>query len=254
MNPRKSVTRVALIALGMALLLDLLAVAGWRRLDLASARLPAFLAEALPADCRQVILVLSPERRSIKARCWLLERTASGAWRPVQLSRPVNLGGHGLAWGREATPRPAPLSWPTKQEGDGCSPAGVFPVTFAFGYSEPSQAAWLRLPYRELTDTLFGVDDARSRYYNQVVDAAQVTPDWDSAETMRRADDLYQWGAFVAHNPDHAPGAGSCIFLHLWSGPGQGTAGCTALAEEDLKRILAWLDPAARPHLAQWVE
>ena len=254
MEARRSVSRAALAALGMALLLDLLVATWWREQDLTAARIPVILMDALPNDCRQVLLVLSPERPSVRARFWLLERAPSGAWKALDLSRPVNLGWHGLAWGRETVPRPAPPSWPTKQEGDGCSPAGVFPLTFAFGYAEATEAHWLRLPYRPLTDTLFGVDDPRSHYYNQVVDATQVSADWDSAELMHRPDELYSWGAYVAHNADQFPGAGSCIFLHVWSGQGQGTAGCTAMALEDMKRVLAWLDPAAHPHLVQWVE
>jgi L,D-peptidoglycan transpeptidase YkuD (ErfK/YbiS/YcfS/YnhG family) len=38
------------------------------------------------------------------------------------------------------------------------------------------------------------------------------------------------------------PGNGSCIFLHIWRGPGQGTAGCTAMPEQNLKEIIHWLN------------
>ena len=66
-------------------------------------------------------------------------------------------------------------------------------------------------------------------------------------------DGLYRWGIVVGHNPANQPGAGSCIFIHLWRGPGQPTAGCTAMSEENLPRILAWLDPALDPRLVQWI-
>ena len=62
---------------------------------------------------------------------------------------------------------------------------------------------------------------------------------------MRRPDDLYTWVIDIAHNPDRTPGAGSCIFLHVWSGPGSATVGCTAMAEPALATLLASLDAHA---------
>jgi L,D-peptidoglycan transpeptidase YkuD (ErfK/YbiS/YcfS/YnhG family) len=47
------------------------------------------------------------------------------------------------------------------------------------------------------------------------------------------------------------PGGGSCIFLHLRSGPGSVTSGCTAFESEPMERLLRWLDPRARPVLVQ---
>ena len=60
---------------------------------------------------------------------------------------------------------------------------------------------------------------------------------------------------WVGHNDRPVvPGGGSCIFLHLRSGPESVTAGCTALDAAPLERLLAWLDPAARPVLVQLPE
>ena len=93
------------------------------------------------------------------------------------------------------------------------------------------------------------MDDPASAYYNRVFDADTLSAamDWRSAESMRRdlapGDDLYRWGLVVRYNDQAEAGAGSCIFLHVWRGPGSPTAGCTAMAEEDLLAILAWLDP-----------
>jgi L,D-peptidoglycan transpeptidase YkuD (ErfK/YbiS/YcfS/YnhG family) len=143
----------------------------------------------------------------------------------------------------------APAGFRVKKEGDGCSPAGIFRLPFAFGYADT--APDLRLKYVPVTSTFTGVDDVKSKYYNQVVDAASVTVDWEGHETMRREDGLYRWGAFDAHNPANVPGGGSCINLHLWRGPRRPTAGCTAMAEADLVRVLQWLDPAKEPRLVQ---
>ncbi|HEX8292528.1 MAG TPA: hypothetical protein VF570_12275, partial [Pyrinomonadaceae bacterium] len=64
-----------------------------------------------------------------------------------------------------------------------------------------------------------------------------------------------RWGLFVMHNAaPPAAGRGSCIFLHVWAGPGRGTAGCTAMEEASLTELLRWLDPKKRPLLLQLPE
>jgi L,D-peptidoglycan transpeptidase YkuD (ErfK/YbiS/YcfS/YnhG family) len=68
---------------------------------------------------------------------------------------------------------------------------------------------------------------------------------------MLRADVLYKWGLVVAHNSAARPGAGSCIFLHIWRNSSAATAGCTAMPEPNLVKLLHWLDPAAHPILVQ---
>jgi D-alanyl-D-alanine dipeptidase len=101
------------------------------------------------------------------------------------------------------------------------------------------------------------VDDTASAFYDLVFDPDTLpgARDWASAEAMRRdlahGDDLYKFGVIVRYNPLRILGAGSCIFLHVWRGPESPTAGCTAMAEEDLLEVLGWLDPKAAPLLIQ---
>ncbi len=67
---------------------------------------------------------------------------------------------------------------------------------------------------------------------------------------MRREDDQYRWLLVVDYNLDPPrPGAGSCIFVHVWRSPEKGTAGCTAMPEARLVELLGWLDPEAHPAL-----
>jgi L,D-peptidoglycan transpeptidase YkuD (ErfK/YbiS/YcfS/YnhG family) len=162
---------------------------------------------------------------------------------------PVVLGKKGLAWGIGAADFKAASR---KVEGDNKAPAGIFRLGPAFGYAPKSAARWIKLSYVSLTSQTEGIDDPRSRYYNQLVDRSKVAKvDWHSSEQMRRADDLYKWGIFVAHNSRATPGAGSCIFLHIWKDSRSATAGCTAMAEPNLVSLLRWLNPAARPVLVQ---
>jgi L,D-peptidoglycan transpeptidase YkuD (ErfK/YbiS/YcfS/YnhG family) len=243
MKPRRAITIGVLAAIAGVI------VAFWPR----GPRIPALLAGSIPGDCQQVVLVLSPFAESVQARLWLMER-ADGNWSAVRGPIAVTLGHKGLAWGAGEHRVAMPAGFRVKHEGDKCSPAGVFGIPFAFGTASAGEAAWLKLDYKALTPSIVGVDDPRSIHYNEVVDSTVVERDWDSNEPMLRHDRLYEWGAFIGHNPDRTPGAGSCIFFHLWPGPGRGTAGCTAMSAEDLRTVLGWLDPAKRPLLVQGLE
>jgi D-alanyl-D-alanine dipeptidase len=173
---------------------------------------------------------------------------ASDSWRRIGEEIPVVVGRSGMGWGRGL--HPAQSGGPSKREGDGRAPAGVFRLSGTFGYAESAPG---RLPYTPLTDTVECVDDPRSKRYNVIVDTSGITnPDWSSFEKMRRDDDLYRLGVVVDHNAFPATaGAGSCVFLHVWRGPQDGTAGCTAMDAEAMAQVAGWLDARARPVLVQ---
>jgi D-alanyl-D-alanine dipeptidase len=166
----------------------------------------------------------------------------------------VVVGKNGLGWGSGAASFEHDASDPVKKEGDGKAPAGVFALSRVFGYA-PQELTGAKMPYVPLTSSVECVDDTGSKFYNQVLDRQSVTADWNSSEHMLRSDELYRWGIVVDHNSNPAqPGAGSCIFMHIWRGPGQGTVGCTAMPREQIESILAWLDPARKPMLVQLPE
>ena len=103
-----------------------------------------------------------------------------------------------------------------------------------------------------LTATTVCVNDQSSRYYGWIENPANFRPpdaDWKSSEHMRRSDDLYRWGIFVSY--DMPPPGGSCIFLHVWDGPGKGTVGGTAMASGDIEDIVKWVDGRGRAVLVQ---
>lgn len=177
------------------------------------------------------------------------ERDAPGErWRAVGGVVPVVVGRGGLAWDGAYRPDGAA---PAKREGDGRAPAGVFAIDTAFGFAPAAQAAWIRMPYVPLTGASECVDDPASVHYNTVVERGVVPRvDWSSAERMRQVDQ-YRLGAIVGYNTPPRAGLGSCIFLHVWAGPGTSTSGCTAMAETDLRALLLWADGARRPVLVQ---
>ena len=173
------------------------------------------------------------------------------SWQTVGNRIPVVVGRRGLAWGTGLHPSP-PQKDPMKREGDDRAPAGIFRLGSAFGDADPEKMTWVRLPYRQTTANLLCIDDPSSAFYNRIIDQGQVKPDWKSHEDMLRPDGQYRLGIVVEHNADPViRGSGSCIFLHVWAGPGIGTSGCTAMAEEDLKNLLRWLAPSAHPAVVQ---
>ena len=202
----------------------------------------------MPLESTQLLLATVGDWDDVTAELARFERAPGGTWKLIGDAWPAVIGARGSAWGRGLHGRGAPAGrdGPVKREGDGKSPAGAFVLGPTFGYAARALPG-ARAPYAAVDDSWVCVDDSRSARYNRVFDAGGVTADWSSAETMRRADELYRWVVLVDHNPDAAAGAGSCIFLHLWSGPDGGTAGCTAMDRPIMEELLTWLDPAARP-------
>lgn len=230
---------------------------------------PAVLAQVAAVEpdafarSTQMIVVTTPDWNAVEGRLQRYDRgTPRERWRPVGEPIPIVVGKRGMAWGigiiATDDQKVRHASDPIKKEGDGRSPAGVFALGTAFGYaSQPLEG--LKMPYLNLTPSIECVDDTSSKYYNRVVDRTAVAPDWNSSEHMSSVGEAYRWGIVVDHNGGAAqisakpsiPGGGSCVFLHIWGSPSQGTAGCTAMAQNQLETLLLWLDPNRKPLLVQ---
>lgn len=193
--------------------------------------LPLVLLTAACSGSRQLLVVTAEGQGSAGTMQRYERRSDREEWRKVGAPFAVVVGRNGVA-GPGA-----------KVEGDGKAPSGIFPLGTVFGFAERADT---RMPYRQLRDATECVDDPASRFYNQIVERDAVTVDWNSSEKMRGIGE-YRWGIVVAYNTPPVAGKGSCIFLHLWSGPDSATAGCTAMAEEHLQTLLRWLDPKAKP-------
>jgi D-alanyl-D-alanine dipeptidase len=173
-------------------------------------------------------------------------------WQQIGPSVRVVVGRSGLGWGRGLTNPPVSPE-PQKREGDGRSPAGVFFLTYAFGYAAADEVREIKLPYIQCTESVECVDDTNSAYYNIIKDRHSAEKvDWKSSEKMRMSDDEYKLGVFIAHNTSPTePGAGSCVFMHIWKEPGHPTSGCTAMSIGGIESLLGWLDPRSKPVLVQ---
>ena len=130
-----------------------------------------------------------------------------------------------------------------KREGDGMTPSGLYPLEFAFGYAPQ---ICTKMEYRQTTGDDIWVDDVNSVQYNTWVRKADLKA--ASYEEMRRTDKLYEYGIVIGYNRNPVvKGHGSAIFFHVWEGEGTSTAGCIAMAEEDILALLGWLDPSQKP-------
>ena len=204
------------------------------------------------SSIRQVVLVTATSWKSDEGSLHLFSKAAD-RWHLEERDIPVMLGENGLGWGsgiHRTISDP-----PQKAEGDSKAPAGIFRLGTAFGYDTEPPTGTL-IPYRCITENDYFVDDAESEDYNRWIrlDGSTKTPRqmWNSWEDMKRPDHLYELGAVVEHNA--APvvkGRGSAIFLHVWKAKGVPTAGCTAMAKNDLVSLIRWLKPANNPCLIQ---
>jgi D-alanyl-D-alanine dipeptidase len=139
----------------------------------------------------------------------------------------------------------------TKHEGDGKSPAGIFKLGRVFSYHDVKN---LKMPFVRVDTNFYCVDDATSSYYNTLIRQDTTQHNFNSFEYMKRNDELYEYGVWVLYNSDPViAGNGSCIFLHIWRNENSGTAGCTAMAKENMLKLIHWLNAKKNPVLLQIV-
>ncbi|HSC86574.1 MAG TPA: L,D-transpeptidase family protein [Polyangiaceae bacterium] len=208
-------------------------------------------AAAVAAKREQLLLVLADTWSTPRAKLQRYERERSGSWLAVAEPVEVNVGRRGMAWGRGDF---QPLAeGPRKREGDGKTPAGTFSLRRAFGLAAQLPEGAHGFPYLQATANTYCVEDTRSPHYNSIIDASEVEKaGWQRWSPLKRDDGLFTWGVVVEQNTPHPlVGAGSCVFLHVWRGPGQGTSGCTAMAQDRLVEVLRWLDLEAEPRVVQ---
>ncbi|MEJ2616138.1 MAG: L,D-transpeptidase family protein [Ignavibacteriaceae bacterium] len=201
----------------------------------------------------QMILILTKNWEDSTGILFRYERNKLGEkWKEIGNAFPVSIGRNGLAWGTGLHGSILDEG-PVKHEGDGKSPAGVFRLSKIFGYESSDNIKWLNMPYIQVDSCVECVDDTNSIYYNTIIDDRTIKEkDWKSSEIMKLSDNEYEWGIFVENNSmPRIKGNGSCIFLHIWENDDIPTAGCSAMKEENLIKILHWLNINSSPVLVQ---
>jgi len=204
------------------------------------------------SESLQAVIVTTKDWSAIQGTAQLFERkNVNSAWQPIGKIFPIVVGVNGMAWSDGLNELPSDTGrLLMKTEGDGKSPAGIFSLSSAFGTIEKSDK--IKLPLTKLEESTECVDDVKSSHYNQIVDRTRVgNYDWKSSEKMLAIGAQYDLGVFVEHNREKQAGGGSCIFLHIWKDATSGTAGCTAMARDNMETVLYWLDSKKNPVLIQ---
>jgi Uncharacterized protein conserved in bacteria len=197
---------------------------------------------AFPKDkiCKSSQVILVTTNKSFfftEQKVHTLEKHA-GIWKPVFEPFNAVIGKNGFAQPRE------------KREGDGKTPSGIYPLKMTFGYDESIKT---KMPYRQaLADDLW-IDDVNADDYNRWVKKGNTQA--KSYEKMRRDDNLYKYSIVIEYNTNPViKGYGSAIFFHVWGGADITTEGCVAVSEENIIKILEWLDPQAEPLIIMGIE
>jgi L,D-peptidoglycan transpeptidase YkuD (ErfK/YbiS/YcfS/YnhG family) len=165
----------------------------------------------------------------------IFEVWPNGTMKIGQSTVPVALGRSGV--------RPAA----EKREGDGATPAGLWPIRFLLYRPDRGDRPKTFLSAAPISPNDGWCDAADDPAYNRPV----ALPYPASAEGMWRDDDLYDRVVVLAHNDDPVvAGMGSAIFVHIRRQDGGPTEGCVALFPADMAQLLATARPgdAVRIH------
>ena len=180
-------------------------------------------------DATQLIVVIGNRQDPAKSRLDWYKRDADGKLVQVMSKEAVS-GMNGITT--------------QKQEGDKKTPAGVYRFTMAFGLKANPGTI---LPYHQIADGDYYVDDGNSQYYNKLANTKQVQKDWNSAEDLMAQAPQYNYGLVLDYNSECTPGKGSAIFLHCpksWNNTG--TSGCISIPEEDMKQVVRQVDTGTK--------
>ncbi|MGZ3297925.1 MAG: L,D-transpeptidase family protein [Asticcacaulis sp.] len=127
-----------------------------------------------------------------------------------------------------------------KREGDGKSPAGLYPLRYVFYRPDRGAPPETGLPVVAMAPDDGWCDDPESPDYNRHV----KLPFAASHEALWRDDHVYDLVVVLGHNDDPpVAGLGSAIFMHVSREDYSGTEGCLALAMADLLSVLKAAQP-----------
>ncbi|MGV1014924.1 MAG: L,D-transpeptidase family protein [Methyloceanibacter sp.] len=157
---------------------------------------------------------------------------------PGQASQGVLVLAHGVR--RVALGRPGILS--LKQEGDGGTPLGRFPIRQVLYRADRVPRPRTAFPVRAINGHDGWCEDPADRNYNRLVKLSSHS----NADRLQRADHLYDLVLVLGYNDrPRVRGKGSAIFIHLARSDYAPTAGCIALSRRDLLALLSQARPGS---------
>ncbi len=165
---------------------------------------------------RQIVAVVAD---GVTAEVSMHEKDENGCWKEILSPRDCGYGRRGQA-----------------SENTTATPKGTYTLTQAFGVSPDPGSG---LPYVQVDESYYWVDDPSSPYYNQFVSTKQVAENWNSAEHLVDSPSAYAYAVAIDYNLD-------CVrervprssFIAAREAP---TAGCVSVPRNDMIFILQHL-------------
>ncbi|MFK0291866.1 L,D-transpeptidase [Streptomyces sp. NPDC090442] len=150
-------------------------------------------------------------------------------------SAPARFGANGLVEGDK------------RRQSTNTTPTGLYDLPYGFGIKAPPSGT--SVPYRRVNQNSWWCEDSRSRAYNRWTEPLPADCRATESEHLADYDTQYTHALVIGFNyakPVRDRGAG--IFLHV--NGRAATAGCVSAPADAVRRILAWVKPHQRPHIA----
>ena len=196
--------------------------------------------QALPLRMRtgratQVITVVAHSYRSTVATLQRWRKTSTG-WVRVGRRTLAHIGSDGMS--------KSPSEWRS------ATPVGSFTLTRTFGYrADPGTS----MPYLHTRPSDWWISQAGAMYNtHQRCSSGCSFTQGDPNEHLYYERPYYGYAAVIDYNTRNSPtgvrqGAGSAFFLHVTDG--SATAGCVAIAQDRMIKVLRWLRPTHHPRI-----
>ncbi|HZP78814.1 MAG TPA: L,D-transpeptidase family protein [Pseudolabrys sp.] len=127
-----------------------------------------------------------------------------------------------------------------KREGDGGTPKGRFRLKRLWWRADRHTRPLTQLPVRRIRADDAWCEDPASRLYNRPLRLAPGS----TADRLARTDALYDFIIEIDHNTrPRVAGRGSAVFIHIARPGFSPTAGCVALEQNALRRLISRLGP-----------
>ncbi len=125
-----------------------------------------------------------------------------------------------------------------KIEGDGKSPTGLYALGQLFSYEKKVNT---RLPFIQTTSDDKWIDDPNHIDYNKYIKGNTSAA---SFEHLFLSSIYYKYCTVIEYNTHPVvKGKGSAIFFHVADEKYSPTAGCVAIQETNMHKIIKWLKP-----------
>lgn len=165
------------------------------------------------------------------AKMDVYQRGGTG-WQPVAAGIPTHVGSAGMA--------------PRAKSGYPATPMGVFTLPYAFG-TAPNPGGGLQ--YVQVGPDHWWDGDDHSPTFNTMQVCKKAQCPFDTAESENLEIPQYKHVVVMGVNPARTPGDGAAFFFHTTDGGP--TAGCVAIDDATLVKVIQWLRPGAVIAIAQ---